>query len=289
MVLVSAVAFGTLSIFAKLAYANGLATEQLLAFRFVLAALGMWALAFAAGQNPLRLPRRQAGGVLALGGVLYTAQALTYFIALRSLPASLCVLIVYIYPSLVVVAGWLFLRRQVSVWHGVALAASFLGVAMLVGGAQLLFNSGLIFAFAAPLMYTTFILLGERVMQSAPAVAASAMMMSATAVVLCLVAAIEGRLALPATPAAWAVSVGIAVVPTMVAISLFLAGLPRIGAARASLLSTLEPVVTVSLAVVILGDRFSFLQAIGGVLVLLAVVVVQAAHLWRPGVPAALK
>ena len=75
----------------------------------------------------------------------------------------------------------------------------------------------------------------------------------------------------------------------MIAISLFLAGLPRIGAARAALLSTLEPVVTVALAVALLGDRFSFLQAAGGVLVLLAVVVVQAAHLWRPGLPAALK
>ena len=289
MVLTSAVAFGTLSIFAKLAYSAGLSTEQLLAFRFVLAALGMWVLAFAVGQNPLRLTRRQVLSLIALGGVLYTAQALTYFIALRTLPASLCVLIVYIYPSLVVIAGWLFLRCEVSIWHGVALLASFVGVAMLVGGAQLLFNSGLIFALVAPLMYTTFILLGERVMRTAPAVAASAVMMSATAVVLCIVAAIEGRLALPRTVDGWAVSVGIAIVPTMIAISLFLAGLPRIGAARASLLSTLEPVVTVALAVALLGDRFSFLQAAGGVLVLLAVVVVQAAHLWRPGLPAALK
>jgi drug/metabolite transporter (DMT)-like permease len=114
-------------------------------------------------------------------------------------------------------------------------------------------------------------------------------MFTATAVVLCLVAAFEGRLALPASAGGWAVGVGIAVVPTMIAISLFLAGLPRIGAARAALLSTLEPVVTVSLAVALLGDRFSFLQAVGGLLVLLAVVVVQTAHLWRPGVLAALK
>jgi drug/metabolite transporter (DMT)-like permease len=64
----------------------------------------------------------------------------------------------------------------------------------------------------------------------------------------------------------------------MLAISLFLAGLPRIGAARAALLSTWEPVVTVLLAAAILGDRLSIVQAIGGVLVILAVVVVQAAR-----------
>lgn len=282
MVVVSAVSFGTLSIFAKLAYNNGLGTEQLLAFRFALAAIGMLALSFAVGQNPLRLSRRQAASLVTVGGVLYTLQAMTYFIALRTLPASLCVLIVYIYPSLVVIAGWLFLRRRVSRWHVGALVASFAGVILLVGGAQFQLGIGLVFAFAAPFMYTTFILISERVMAAVPPVAASAVMMSGTAVVLCVIALFQGQLVLPATPPAWAISVGIAVIPTMIAISLFLAGLPRVGAARASLISTLELVVTVTLAILLLGDRFTLLEAFGGVLVLGAVVVVQAAHLWRP-------
>jgi drug/metabolite transporter (DMT)-like permease len=140
----------------------------------------------------------------------------------------------------------------------------------------------LIFAFAAPLMYTTFILISERVMAAVPPVAASAVMMSGTAVVLGVIALQQRQLVLPATAPAWAISVGIAVVPTMIAISLFLAGLPRVGAARASLISTLELVVTVTLAILLLGDRFTVLEAAGGVLVLGAVVAVQAAHLWRP-------
>ncbi len=289
MVLGSAVAFATLSIFAKLAYGAGLGTEQLLAFRFVLAAIGMWGLALAVGQNPLRLKRKEVTGLVALGAVLYTAQALSYFTALRTLPASLCVLIVYIYPSLVVIAGWLFLGRKVSVWHWIALAASFAGVVMLVGGAELKLSVGLLFALLSPFLYTTFIFLGERLMSTAPAVASSAVMMSATGVVFCVVAGVEGRLALPATPNAWTISVALAIVPTMIAISLFLACLPRIGAARAALLSTLEPVVTVILAIVLLNDRLSAIQALGGLLVLAAVVLVQAAHLWRPGPQSALK
>lgn len=289
MVVVSAVSFGTLSIFAKLAYQAGLGTVQLLAFRFALAAVGMWTLSWIVGQNPLRLTRREAVSLIAVGGALYTAQALTYFIALRTLPVSLCVLIVYIYPSLVVIAGWLFLRRKVSVWHGIALVSSFAGVAMLVGGAEFRLASGLAFAFASPLLYTTFILVSERVMASVPAVAASAVMMTATAGALCVIALATGQLALPRTPNGWAVGIAIAVIPTMIAISTFLAGLPLIGAARSALLSTLEPVVTVALAVALLGDRFSALQAVGGLLVLGAVIVVQAAHLWRPGPQAALK
>lgn len=282
MVIASAVSFGTLSIFAKLAYNNGLATVQLLAFRFGLAAIGMLALSFVVGQNPLRLTRRQAANLVVVGAVLYTLQALTYFIALRTLPASLCVLIVYIYPSLVVIAAWLFLGRRVSRWHVGALIASFAGVILLVGGAQFQLGVGLIFAFAAPLMYTTFILISERVMAAVPPVAASAVMMSGTAFVFGAIALVQGQLILPATPQAWSISIGIAIIPTMIAISLFLAGLPRVGAARASLISTLELVITVALAILLLGDRFTPLEAVGGVLVLGAVVVVQAAHLWKP-------
>ena len=104
MVLGSATAFGTLAIFAKLGYASGLGTEQTLAFRFLLAAIGMVALSLVLGQNPLRLHRNQLLMLVGLGAIVYTGQSLTYFIALRSLPASLVVLIAYIYPSLVVVA-----------------------------------------------------------------------------------------------------------------------------------------------------------------------------------------
>jgi drug/metabolite transporter (DMT)-like permease len=289
MVLVSATAFGSLAIFAKLAYASGLGTEQTLAFRFLLAAIGMWILAMIIGQSPLRLHRRQLITLFGLGAIVYTCQSLTYFIALRSLPASLVVLIAYIYPSLVVLAGWLFLRRSVSIWHWVALAASFAGVALLVGGARFQLSWALVLAIASPTIYTGYILIGERVMSSAPAIAASAVIMSGAAIAFCILAAFNHELALPRNASGWAVGFGIAVFPTMVAISLFMAGLPRVGAARAALLSTWEPVVTVLLAVLILGDRLSVVQVLGGVLVILAVLLVQAAHLWRPGVQNALK
>lgn len=276
MVLGSATAFGTLGILAKLAYASGLGTEQTLAIRFLLAAIAMVVLAIVLGQNPLRLERRPLMALLALGAFVYTAQSLTYFIALRSLPASLAVLIAYIYPSLVVVAGWLFLRRSVSLWHWLALAASFAGVALLVGGAHFQLTWALVFAIASPTIYTAYILIGERVMSSVPAVAASAVIFTGAAVAFCVLALVINQLALPRNAGGWAVAVGIALVPTMLAISLFLAGLPRVGAARAALLSTWEPVVTVLLAAAILGDRLSIVQAIGGVLVILAVVAVEA-------------
>jgi drug/metabolite transporter (DMT)-like permease len=283
MVLVSATAFGTNAILAKFAYRAGLGTSQTLAFRFVLGAIGMWTMAIVLRQNPLRLSRRQLILLLTLGGVFYTGQSLSYFTALQTLPASLCVLIAYIYPSLVVVAGWIFLRRSVSVWHWVALVGSFVGVGLIVGGAQFQLGWSLVFAIAAPTIYTGYILVGENVMGgSVPAVGASAVIITGAGIAFCVIAAFQRQLMLPATTGGWVVAFAIALIPTMIAISLFLAGLPRIGAARSSLISTWEPVVTVLLAVALLGDRFSVLQALGGILVLVAVVVVQSTASRRP-------
>ena len=289
LILVSATAFGTNAIFAKLAFRAGLGTSQTLAFRFLLAAVGMWALALVLRQNPLRCDRRSLGALLALGAIVYTGQSLTYFTALQTLPASLCVLIVYIYPSLVVIAGWLFLRRSVSAWHTLALAGSFAGLILLVGGAELHIAWGLVFAFAAPAIYTAYILLSESVISRVPAVGASAVIMSGAGIAFAVIAAFQGELTPPASGDGWLVVLALALIPTMVAISTFLAGLPRVGAARASLLSTWEPVVTVILAVIIFGDRFSLIQALGGVLIL-AAVVMQAGREGRtaPGAAGAL-
>jgi drug/metabolite transporter (DMT)-like permease len=283
MVLVSATCFGSLAILAKYAYAAGLGAEQALAFRFALAALGMIALSYLLGHNLLRTDRTRFVVLFAMGFAGYCAQSLTYFVALRTLPASLVVLIAYIYPSLVVAAGWLFLRRAVSARHLVALAASFIGLVLLVGGgARFELSWALVLAVASPVIYTAYILVGERVMDSGPALPASAVIISGAALAFCLLAAFNHQLALPLTPSGWAVAIALAVFPTMLAISLFLAGLPRVGAARAALLSTWEPVVTVGLAVILLGDRMSPIQALGGILVLSAVVVVQGAQTWKP-------
>ena len=126
-------------------------------------------------------------------------------------------------------------------------------------------------------------------MRAVPAVGASAVIMTGAGIAFSVLALFQSELAVPGTGSGWAIAFAFALIPTMIAISFFLAGLPRIGAARSSLLSTWEPVVTVVLAVVLFGDTFSPVQLVGGVLIMVAVVVVQSAHLWRPGQASALK
>ena len=273
--LLSAAAFGTLAIIAKLGYRAGLQPAQLLSLRFLFAAAGMLVVALAARQNPFRLPRRTVVGLLAMGALGYFGQSTTFFFALQRLPASLVELVLYTYPAMVVIAGWLLFRQRIPRVQVLALAGSFAGVVLLVGGVHFGGGPALLLAIASPVIFTVYILVGARVMAGVPGIAAGFLSILGTALTWTVVVAATGNLRPPVGGAQWAAVLALAVIPTMFAITAFLAGMPRIGASRTALLSTLEPVVTVTLAFALLGDRFGPLQAVGAALVLASVVLLQ--------------
>lgn len=283
MVLGSAASFGTLPILVKLAYGTGLSPVQTLAFRFLFAAAGLHLLAWLRSEHVFSLGARRLTQFLLLGVVGYAAQSAAFFGALCCLPASLVELIAYVYPSLVALGAWLVFRRSIGPWRVIALGVSFGGLALLVGGVRLQAGFPLLLAIASPVFYAMYILAGERLMRGARALTASALVHTGAGITFGVLLLLAGQPHLPQNPASWPVLVLVAVIPSMVAISLFLAGLPRIGAPQAALLSTFEPVVTVTLAAILLGDRLNPVQLLGAAAVLLAVVVSQLGHNGQTG------
>ena len=102
-------------------------------------------------------------------------------------------------------------------------------------------------------------------------------MLSATAATYWLSALALRQPVLPdAIPGgAWFGLIGIGIVSTFVAVLAFYGGAHRIGAARASLVSTVEPIWTITLAGLLFGESLGPLQLIGGGLILAGVVVSQ--------------
>ena len=276
MVLASAVAFGTIPILGKYAYANGVTPLQLLAFRFVIASAGLSVIALAVGQRPWQLGTVRSLPVAGLG-LVYAATALAFFSALTVMPASLMELIAYIYPALVAIGAWIFVGGEMNRRIVLALVATFVGLALLVGAVQLRAGWALILAFGSPLLYSVYILAGERVTKGVPTVVSSVLVHVGGAITMVAVLLVAGPRTLPQSVAAWAVVTAVALLPSMVGISLFLAGLARVGATRAAIMSTVEPAVTVGLAAAMLGDRLNVFQGVGAVLVLAAVILMQ----WR--------
>ncbi len=80
---------------------------------------------------------------------------------------------------------------------------------------------------------------------------------------------------MPATPRGWGAIGGIAVLATVVPVLTFFAGIAKIGASRASVISTAEPGVTVGLEALVLGEPVSVVTVVGGTLVVAGVLLIQ--------------
>lgn len=281
MCLGSGAAFGAMGIFGKLAYDDGSNVATLLAVRFVLAAGVFWLLVVVTGAaGDLReLERRDLGIALALGAGGYALQAGCYFAALERIDASLLSLLLYTFPAMVAVAAVSLGRDRMTRRRLSALGLSLGGLVLVLSGSPAggLDPVGAALGIGAALTYTTYILVSDGIAGRVRPQVLAALVCTGAAMSLTVGAALLGQLH-PGdlTLAGWGWLGGIALVSTVAAVSLFFAGLRRVGPTSASILATVEPVVTVVLAFLVFSERLGPVQLAGGALVLAAVPVLSA-------------
>jgi drug/metabolite transporter (DMT)-like permease len=272
----SAAAFGAMAVFGKLSYDEGATVGTLLAARFALAALMFWGLVVAGGaMRELRaLAGRDLGLGLALGACGYAIQAGCYFAALQRIDASLLSLLLYTFPAIVAVAAVALGRERLEGRRLAALGLASGGLALVVAGAGAgaLDPLGASLGLGAALVYSTYILVSEGIAGRVSPRLLSALVCTGAAVALTVATSLLGDLRPgDVTAAGWGWLACLAVVSTVGAISMFFAGLDRVGPTTASILSTVEPVVTVMLAFLVFGETLAAVQLAGGALVLAAV------------------
>jgi drug/metabolite transporter (DMT)-like permease len=280
----SAAAFGAMAVLGKLAYDGGATVGTLLAVRFLLAAVLFWALVLAGGAaHELRaLGGRDLGIALALGACGDAIQAGCYFAALERIDASLLSLLLYTFPAMVAAAAVALGRERIDARRvgALVLASGGLALVMAGAGAGALDPLGAALGLGAAVVYSTYILVSEGIVARVGPRLLSALVCTGAAVTLTLGSALLGEFR-PGelTAAGWGWLACLAVVSTVAAVSLFFAGLKRVGPTTASILSTAEPVVTVLLAFLVFGELLGAVQLLGGALVLGAVLVLAS---YRP-------
>ena len=282
--LASGLCFGTLPIFARMAYAAGVDIPTLLLLRFTIAAACMWAVFAWKG---LRLPRGRGLVLLVvLGAVGYAGQAFCFFAAITMASVGLVSLLLYLYPALVAILARAVFRHPLSGLQVAAVAIALAGSALTIGRAGDGRPLGIFLGLMAAVIYSCYILIGSRIPAEISPTASTAVITTSAAVTYAGAAALKG-LHLPAAPAGWMAVVAVAV-STVLAILFFFEGLERVGPVRASVYSTVEPVVTLAMAAVLLGEPVTLLRVCGGVLILGAVFLLAREELRSvQGAPAA--
>ncbi len=275
LAVISAACFGTLGILGRFAYQDGMDAYTILFLRFTFAGVIM-----AAWLRIRREPLPRGSILLRLvgmGALGYTLQGLCYMLAVQFASPGLVALLLYLYPVLVAGLSALIFKEQIGRIKLIALGLALAGTALTVnpGGGLL---TGALLAISAAVIYSVYIIVGTGVMREVSAVQSSTVIFCSAAASIGLLTAINGP-RLPATHQGWLAVAGIVVFSTIIPVVTFLAALQRIGPTDTSMLSTLEPVVTVLLATLLLREGLTWLSLLGGALILASTLLVTNSEL----------
>jgi drug/metabolite transporter (DMT)-like permease len=278
LVLFSACCFGSIPILTTLATGGGARLVDLLAWRYLIAAVLL--VFVGGGLAQVTRPASRTVPLLVLAGGGQAAIAFVSLSALRYIPAAMLTFLFYTYPAWVAVIAALRGSERVTRGRAVALALSLAGIALMVGipGAGHLHPLGVLLALASALMYAAYIPLIDYLGRDLPPAVTSVYASAGAAAILVVVAFAQGGLGMRFTPLAWGAIATMAVVSTVLAFIAFLRGLAVIGPVRTAIVSTVEPFWTALLGGLVLRQALGPRTLLGGVCIAAAVVLLQLGH-----------
>ncbi|MCQ8180202.1 DMT family transporter [Methylomonas sp. SURF-1] len=274
----AAIGFSGKAIFVKLAYGEAVDAVTLLALRMLFSAPFFLIVALRhAWRKPTQaLSRRDYAALLLLGLLGYYLSSLFDFIGLQYISAGLERLILFLYPTLVVVLSALLLHKPFGRKEIVALLLSYVGIGVVFSeqvtlqAEHLWLGAG--FVFASTLTYAAYLIgTGETVARIGASRFTAYAMLVACAATLIQFLLTHPPQALLVSARVYQLSLWMAIVSTVLPVFMLSAAIRIIGSSHASLIGALGPVATLFLANVFLGEQLSTLQMAGAALVLAGV------------------
>lgn len=278
LVVFSACCFGSIPILTTLAIGGGAQLADVLAWRYLIAAVLL--VVVSGGIGPVVQPVSRSMPLLVLAGGGQAAIAFVSLSALRYIPAAMLTFLFYTYPAWVAVISALRGSERITRGRGVALLLSLAGIALMVGlpGMGTLHPVGVLLALASALMYAVYIPMIDHLGRGLPPAVTSVYASGGAAVILVIVAFAQGGLGVRFSPLAWGSIATMAVVSTVLAFIAFLRGLAVIGPVRTAIMSTIEPFWTALLGGLVLRQALGPRTLLGGVCIAGAVVLLQLGH-----------
>jgi len=276
LALLAALFFSIKAIFVKLSYQYGVDAITLLTLRMAFALPVFVVVAFmeqrkAAAQQ---ITLNQVAAMIALGLIGYYLASMLDFVGLQYVTAGIERLILFLFPTFTVLLSMLFLGRRVSRVEIGALMLSYAGIALCVGQEVSLDGEnsllGVLLIFGSTLAYAVYLIGSGELIPRMGSVRfmAYAMIVSCLAVMLQFV--ISRDMSMLNQPAAvYGYGLAIAVFSTVFPAFMLAAAIHRIGASHTSIIGGIGPVLTIILAVLILGETMTGLQ-VGGALLVVA-------------------
>lgn len=281
LVFAGALCFSAKAVFIKLAYQYEVDSISLLALRMLFSLplfliLAWWSLRNK--QSAYTPPSRREWFYIALLGILgYYLASMLDFLGLQYIGASLERLILFVYPTMVLILSAIFLRQRILKDQYIALALTYIGVTLaFIGGidwsekSDLFLGGGLIFISA--FVYACYLIGSGRLLPKVGTLRfTSYAMISACFGVLVHHGILYQWRLFHFAPEVYQLSMVMAVLSTVLPAFMISEGIRLIGAGNAAIIGSVGPISTIILAYIFLNERLGTWQWVGAALVIAGV------------------
>lgn len=277
---IGAVGFSLKAIFIKLAYEYHVDAETLLALRM------LYSLPFFIGM--LLLLRRKKQVVLSnkdkfllviLGFFGYYLSSYLDFLGLVYISATLERLLLFVYPTFVIILSRIFLKKPIPLRFLPAIFLSYAGVVIVILGESSLIGSssniglGSLLVLLSSLSYALYLMITGEIVHKVGSLA----MVAYASTAACFFSLAQFFILKPPSllinqpMEVHFLGLCIALFSTVVPIWLLAEAISKIGASLASIIGTLGPIFTIVFAIIFLGEVLDVYQFIGAVLIIVGV------------------
>ena len=277
-IILSGICFGSLGIFGKTAYKHNISPGELLSLRYLVSAILMAIFIFATKPKTFfSLSAFEVISSLLLGIFGYALFSSLYFTALTGLSASLTVLLFYTYPMMIVLFSRLFLKEKIEPLCMIALTLVSIGLVGLVWGewkiGRPLF---LMFGIGSAFFYALYIILSQKYLSKTSPILFSFYVQLGAGTILSLIHfSSHPSRAFEIFSNYYGLLLAMSFLCSVLAMTLFLAGLQKVSLAEASLFSTTEPIFGVIFAIIFLGEKIQIIHFVGGVFILIGLILIS--------------
>ena len=272
----SAAGFGAMPVIAQFAYSYGSNVTTLLFLRFSIASF-IFLLILKLSNTTYDISKEDTIRLIFLGAAGYGLLSSLYFFGISLIPASLSGFLLYSYPAIVTLLAFLGQEEPLYRENFISLIVAIIGLAMVLGPVFTTINLlGVGSILAAAFVYAIYILASNRVLKRVNWLPGSTVVTISAAFFFLITGSFRGNLHLNQISTEIMLSgIGLAIFSTIVAVAGFYLGISLIGPSRASIVSSVEPLVTVVLSALFFAERLTFTQFFGGLLIILSIIILN--------------
>jgi drug/metabolite transporter (DMT)-like permease len=250
----------------------GLSVYNMLFWRFLVSAL--FALVLLIPKYPIifQSPRISLQ-VLLSGMVFYGSSSIVFFLSSLYIGTGLAMVIFFIYPAIVMIINIIFYNAKFSKIYFLAFLIILIGLVLLIDIQDCRLDIlGVVLGVGTAMFYACYMVASEKI--SIHPILSTVMVSIGSAAICFIASLVDSSFHIPSGLSNWLNIIGIGLLCTAIPILLILKALKYIDAEKAATLSVLEPVFVLIFGIILLGEKITFIQGIGTIIVLFGALMV---------------